>query len=278
MLAVIWWLTGFTDELANCTPLERSYKPKILAHYPENVPWNPFDQDAVRNVSVGEPRVYYLSSKVEIFFFYQYYYYFSLVAVLAESTFCFYVLLRLIESWKKYRKVYYYTFFFYFRVTTKWICSRGMKLFFFYSIKCFYIKYHTLNGKRLSKRGLTVMIGIEVFFSFFINMYFGYQYEGGLSKRMKLRWYGMRDTWTMSFYSYDLFEQLCLPSGLVFRTQKHTLEPCFHSFVITRENGSRTFGFSYIFYEEVNSKHVTSAIQTLQVRNFLLNYVYMSIP
>jgi len=63
-----------------------------------------------------------------------------------------------------------------------------------------------------------------------------------------------------------LFEQLCLPSGLVFRTQKHTLEPCFHSFVITRENGSRTFGFSYIFYEEVNSKHVTSAIQTLQVR------------
>lgn len=38
-------------ETLNCTPLEKSYKPKILAHYPENVPWNPFDQDAVRNVS-----------------------------------------------------------------------------------------------------------------------------------------------------------------------------------------------------------------------------------
>ncbi|CAG7734875.1 unnamed protein product [Allacma fusca] len=94
------------DELASCTPLDRSYKPKILAHYPENVPWNPFDQDAVRN--------------------------------------------------------------------------------------------------------------------------------------------------------------LCLPSGLVFRTQKHRLEPCFHSFVITRENGSRTFGFSFVFYEEVKSKHVKSAIHTLQ--------------
>lgn len=38
-------------ETLNNTPLEKSYKPKILAHYPENVPWNPFDQDAVRNVS-----------------------------------------------------------------------------------------------------------------------------------------------------------------------------------------------------------------------------------
>lgn len=41
----------FADEIPTCSPLERSYKPKILAHYPENVPWNRFDQDAVRNVS-----------------------------------------------------------------------------------------------------------------------------------------------------------------------------------------------------------------------------------
>ncbi|CAL8078926.1 unnamed protein product [Orchesella dallaii] len=93
-------------ETLNCTPLEKTYKPKILAHYPENVPWNPFDQDAVRN--------------------------------------------------------------------------------------------------------------------------------------------------------------LCLPDGLLFRTQKHTLEPCFHPFVITRENGSRLFGFSYVFYEEVTSPSVTDAITTLQ--------------
>lgn len=61
--------------------------------------------------------------------------------------------------------------------------------------------------------------------------------------------------------------QLCLPDGLLFRTQKHTLEPYFHPFVITRENGSRLFGFSYVFYEEVASQSVIEAILTLQVKN-----------
>lgn len=29
------------------SPLRRTFKSKVLAHYPENVEWNPFDQDAV---------------------------------------------------------------------------------------------------------------------------------------------------------------------------------------------------------------------------------------
>ena len=29
------------------TPLRQTFKSKVLAQYPENVDWNPFDQDAV---------------------------------------------------------------------------------------------------------------------------------------------------------------------------------------------------------------------------------------
>jgi len=29
------------------SPLRRTFKSKVLAHYPDNVEWNPFDQDAV---------------------------------------------------------------------------------------------------------------------------------------------------------------------------------------------------------------------------------------
>ncbi|PNF35070.1 DENN domain-containing protein 5B, partial [Cryptotermes secundus] len=57
---------------------------------------------------------------------------------------------------------------------------------------------------------------------------------------------------------------LCLPHGLQFRTQKHSLEPQFHSFVITREDGHRSYGFSYVFYEEINNRKICSAMQTLQ--------------
>ncbi|XP_030023561.2 DENN domain-containing protein 5A isoform X2 [Manduca sexta] len=57
---------------------------------------------------------------------------------------------------------------------------------------------------------------------------------------------------------------LCLPAGLQFRTQKHSLEPRFHSFLVTRENASRYHGFSLIFYEEVRNKNICSAMHTLQ--------------
>ncbi|MGH0131789.1 UNVERIFIED_CONTAM: hypothetical protein FKN15_053155 [Acipenser sinensis] len=52
-------------------------------------------------------------------------------------------------------------------------------------------------------------------------------------------------------------------SGLSFRTQADNKDPQFHSFIITREDGSRTYGFALTFYEEVTSKQICSAMQTL---------------
>ncbi|XP_037800884.1 DENN domain-containing protein 5B-like isoform X4 [Penaeus monodon] len=59
-------------------------------------------------------------------------------------------------------------------------------------------------------------------------------------------------------------QMLCLPRGLQFRTQKHVLEPKFHPFLVTKEDGSRAHGFAYVFYEEVNSKQICTAMHTLQ--------------
>ncbi|XP_054716974.1 DENN domain-containing protein 5A-like [Uloborus diversus] len=57
---------------------------------------------------------------------------------------------------------------------------------------------------------------------------------------------------------------LCLPKGLTFRTQKHKRNPFFHSFIITREDGSRTYGQCYTFYEEVSDRKICDAMHTLQ--------------
>lgn len=54
-----------------------------------------------------------------------------------------------------------------------------------------------------------------------------------------------------------------MPKGLAFKTQADPREPQFHAFIITREDGSRTFGFALTFYEEVTSKQICSAMQTL---------------
>lgn len=55
-----------------------------------------------------------------------------------------------------------------------------------------------------------------------------------------------------------------------FRTQKHVLEPKFHPFLVTKEDGSRAHGFAYVFYEEVNSKQICTAMHTLQVSWFCI--------
>ncbi|XP_075163800.1 DENN domain containing pinstripe isoform X1 [Haematobia irritans] len=57
---------------------------------------------------------------------------------------------------------------------------------------------------------------------------------------------------------------LSLPQGLRFRTQKHNLEPKFHSFATTREDGKRCYGFSLVFYEEIRNRNICSAMHTLQ--------------
>lgn len=71
---------------------------------------------------------------------------------------------------------------------------------------------------------------------------------------------------------------LSLPQGLRFRTQKHSIEPHFHSFATTREDGKRCHGFSLIFYEEVRNQDICNAMHTLQVRSgFDLSTIYMNI-
>ncbi|XP_019894914.1 DENN domain-containing protein 5B isoform X2 [Musca domestica] len=57
---------------------------------------------------------------------------------------------------------------------------------------------------------------------------------------------------------------LSLPQGLRFRTQKHSIEPKFHSFATTREDGKRCYGFSLVFYEEIRNRNICSAMHTLQ--------------
>ncbi|XP_066561370.1 DENN domain-containing protein 5B isoform X2 [Amia ocellicauda] len=64
-------------------------------------------------------------------------------------------------------------------------------------------------------------------------------------------------------FDQDAVNMLCMPKGLSFRTQVDNRDPQFHSYLITREDGSRTYGFVHTFYEEVTSKQICTAMQTL---------------
>ncbi|KAG8438671.1 hypothetical protein GDO86_005020 [Hymenochirus boettgeri] len=64
-------------------------------------------------------------------------------------------------------------------------------------------------------------------------------------------------------FDQDAVNMLCMPKGLSFRTQSDNRDPEFHSFIITREDGSRTYGFVLTFFEEVTSKQICTAMQTL---------------
>ncbi|TMS03084.1 DENN domain-containing protein 5B, partial [Larimichthys crocea] len=64
-------------------------------------------------------------------------------------------------------------------------------------------------------------------------------------------------------FDQDAVNMLCMPKGLSFRTQVDQRDPQFHSFIITKEDGSRTYGFVHTFYEEVTSPQICSAMQTL---------------
>uniref|UniRef100_A0A3Q1FI09 DENN/MADD domain containing 5B n=1 Tax=Acanthochromis polyacanthus TaxID=80966 RepID=A0A3Q1FI09_9TELE len=64
-------------------------------------------------------------------------------------------------------------------------------------------------------------------------------------------------------FDQDAVNMLCMPKGLSFRTQADQRDPQFHSFIITKEDGSRTYGFVHTFYEQVTSPQICSAMQTL---------------
>lgn len=49
---MIYFFLFLIGENFEQTPLRRTFKSKVLARYPENVEWNPFDQDAVGMVSI----------------------------------------------------------------------------------------------------------------------------------------------------------------------------------------------------------------------------------
>lgn len=55
-----------------------------------------------------------------------------------------------------------------------------------------------------------------------------------------------------------------MPKGLTFRTERQSRKPKYHSFIITREDGSRLYGASYMFFEEVTNSQICAAMQTLQ--------------
>ncbi|XP_029104175.1 DENN domain-containing protein 5A isoform X1 [Scleropages formosus] len=79
-------------------------------------------------------------------------------------------------------------------------------------------------------------------------------------------------------FDQDAVGMLCMPKGLSFRTQADPREPQFHSFIITREDGSRSYGFALTFYEEVTSKQICSAMQTLYHMHNAEQYDILHMP
>ncbi|TMS05866.1 DENN domain-containing protein 5B [Larimichthys crocea] len=64
-------------------------------------------------------------------------------------------------------------------------------------------------------------------------------------------------------FNKDAVNMLCMPRGLSFRTQADRLDPQFHSFTMSFDDGTRSYGFVHTFYEEVISAQIITAMQTL---------------
>ena len=58
--------------------------------------------------------------------------------------------------------------------------------------------------------------------------------------------------------------QLQFPKGIRFQTQRDPHQVHFHPFLLTKEDGSRVYGGALSFYEEVKTRQIHSAMQTLQ--------------
>uniref|UniRef100_A0A8C9XS98 DENN/MADD domain containing 5B n=1 Tax=Sander lucioperca TaxID=283035 RepID=A0A8C9XS98_SANLU len=64
-------------------------------------------------------------------------------------------------------------------------------------------------------------------------------------------------------FNKDAVNMLCMPRGLSFRTQADRLDPQFHSFTMSFDDGTRSYGFVHTFYEEVTGAQIITAMQTL---------------
>ena len=77
-----------------------------------------------------------------------------------------------------------------------------------------------------------------------------------------LRHYPDLTTW--SHFNPEAVSRLVLPQGLKFCTEKEKPEPHCHPFVVTKEDGERSFGVSIVFYEKVIDINICHALHTLQ--------------
>ena len=68
---------------------------------------------------------------------------------------------------------------------------------------------------------------------------------------------------------------MCLPHGMKFITQKQRDDPYFHAFLITREDGSRYYGFSFTFFEEVTNADICNDLYMLQVLWIFHKIIYI---
>ena len=59
-------------------------------------------------------------------------------------------------------------------------------------------------------------------------------------------------------------KQLCHPRGLKFRTRHEQRPASFHTFLITREDGSKSYGAALTFYEQVDDSKICVAMKMLQ--------------
>uniref|UniRef100_A0A8C7SX52 UDENN domain-containing protein n=1 Tax=Oncorhynchus mykiss TaxID=8022 RepID=A0A8C7SX52_ONCMY len=64
-------------------------------------------------------------------------------------------------------------------------------------------------------------------------------------------------------FNRDAVNMLCMPRGLSFRSQTDSRDSHFHSFTVARDDGTHSYGFVHMYYEEVTSAQITAAMQTL---------------
>ena len=69
-----------------------------------------------------------------------------------------------------------------------------------------------------------------------------------------------------SHFNPEALSRLCLPQGLRFctQTERDSFPPSFHPFILTKEDGSKSCGFSLVFMEEVTDMNICHALHTLQ--------------
>eukprot|EP00049_Salpingoeca_infusionum_P015830 m.311479 g.311479 ORF g.311479 m.311479 type:complete len:993 (-) comp15956_c0_seq1:6014-8992(-) len=57
---------------------------------------------------------------------------------------------------------------------------------------------------------------------------------------------------------------LSFPRGLMFKREGDTRRICFHTFVLTRDDGTKAYGANLVFYERVQSQKLLTAVKVLE--------------